>query len=123
MRATTSVRYLNKELVASDAFHTLGVGTTTIRIEYGGEAIEVEVVVSTAEGKPVNQMWAQVVSTDRVQLHLVNFHQLVPSQTLGPVDLGTLSGRAATLVVEATGVKGTPSKHIGYSLYLEVTNG
>jgi hypothetical protein len=123
MRAKTSVRYLDKTLVASDSFHTLGVGTTTLRVEYEGEAIEIEFVVSAVEGQPVNQMWAQVVSSDRLQVHLVNFHQIMPSQTLGPKELGLLAGRQVILILEATGVKGTPSKHISYSLYLGEANG
>jgi hypothetical protein len=52
MRATTSVKYLDKELIASDAFHTLGVGMTTLRVDYGNEAIEIEFVVSSVEGSP-----------------------------------------------------------------------
>ena len=123
MNTKTQVTYLDKELVASGAFHTLGVGTTKLRIEHGGESIEIEIVVSTAEGQPINKMWAQVVSSDRLQVHLMNFHQLVPSQTLGPAELGTFGGRPVTFVFEATGVKNTPSKHIGYSVYLGGLNG
>lgn len=123
MTTSTRVTYLDKELVASGAFHTLGVGTTTLRIEYDGEAVEVEFVVSETDNEPPNRMWAQVVSRDRLQIHLINFRQLMPSQTLGPADLGTLAGRALTFVCEATGVKNTPSKHIGYSVYLGGANG
>ena len=123
MTTNTRVTYLDKELVASGAFHTLGVGTTTLHIEHAGESIEVEFVVSEVNNEPPNKMWAQVVSTDRLQIHLVNFWQLMPSQTLGPAELGTLAGRPLTFVCEATGVKNTPSKHIGYSVYLGGTNG
>jgi hypothetical protein len=123
MTTNTRVTYLDKELVAAGSFHTLGVGTTTLRIEHNAEFIEIEFVVSEAEGQPVNKMWAQVVSTDRMQVHLVNFRQLMPSQTLGPAELGTLGGRPFTLVCEATGVKDTPSKHIGYSVYLGSARG
>src|SRR3990172_11135650 len=125
MNATTPTRvtYLDKELVASQAFHTLGVGTTTLVVTYGQEQIAVEFVVSEVADQEANKMWGQVVSSDRLQIHLVNFRQLMPSRVLGPSELGTMAGRPATIVVEVTGVKNTPCKHIAYSLYLGVANG
>ena len=123
MTATTRVSYLDKELIASQTFHTLGVGTTTLEITYGQEQIFVEFVVSEVADQEANKMWGQVVASDRLQIHLVNFRQLLPAQVLGPSELGTIANRPATIVVEITGVKNTPCKRIAYSLYLGGANG
>lgn len=123
MQATTRIIYLDKELIASQAFHTLGLGTTTLSVMYGEETISLEFVVAQIENMETNKMWGEVVSTDRLQVHIVNFRQLMPSQVLGPFDLGTMAGRAITLVVEVTGVKNTPCKYISYSLYAGGANG
>ena len=123
MQATTRIVYLDKELIASQAFHTLGPGTTTLAVTYGQEQVTVEFVVSQTEDLEVNKMWGEVVSTDRLQVHIVNFRQLVPSQVLGPFELGTMAARPLTLVVEVSGVKNTPCKYVSYSLYLGGANG
>lgn len=123
MKATTRITYLDKELIASESFHTLGIGTTTLVIAYGDEQISVEFVVSEVADQESNKMWGQVVSTDRIQIHLVNFRLLMPSQVLGPSELGTMAGRPVTIAVEVMGVKNSPCKRISYSLYLGGANG
>lgn len=123
MNATTRITHLKDELIASQAFHTLGVGTTTLEVIYGQEQIAVEFVVSEVENQEANKMWGQVVSTDRMQIHLVNFRQLMPFQVLGPFNFGTMAGRPLTIVVQVTGVKNTACKFIAYSLYMGATNG
>lgn len=123
MIATTRVSYLDKELIASQTFHTLGVGTTTLEVTYGQEQIFVEFVVSEVADQETNKMWGQVVASDRLQIHLVNFRQLLPAQVLGPSELGTIANRPVTIVVEITGVKNAPCKRIAYSLYLGGANG
>ncbi|MFA6053263.1 MAG: DUF6864 domain-containing function [Methylobacter sp.] len=123
MNATTRITYLKNELIASQSFHTLGIGTTTLEVIYGQEQIAVEFIVSEMENQEANKMWGQVVSTDRMQIHLVNFRQLMPSKVLGPFDLGTMAGRSMTIVVQVTGVKNTACKFITYSLYMGAENG
>lgn len=120
---TTRITYLDKELIASQTFHTLGIGTTTLTVTYGQEQIFVEFVVSEVADQEANKMWGQVVASDRLQIHLVNFRQLLPSQVLVSSDLGTISDRPVTIVVEVTGVKNTPCKQIAYSLYLGGASG
>ncbi len=115
MKATTRITYLDKELIASESFHTLGVGTTTLAIAYGDEIISVEFVVSEVEEQESNMMWGQVVTSDRIQIHLVNFRQLIPSKVLGPSELGTMAGRPVTIVVGVMGVRNSPCKSIAYS--------
>lgn len=123
MNATTRIRYLKNELIASQSFHALGVGTTTLEIIYGQEQIAVDFVVSEVENQEANKMWGQIVSTDRMQIHLVNFRQILPPQVLGPFDLGTMASRPLTIVVQVTGVKNTACKFIAYSLYMGAING
>jgi hypothetical protein len=123
MIAITKVTYLDKELVASQLFHTLGIGTTTLEITYGQERIFVEFVISEVDDQETNKMWGQVVASDRLQIHLKNFRQLLPSQVLGPSDLGTILNRPVTIIVEVTGVKNTSCKQIAYSLYLGGASG
>jgi len=123
MYATTRITYLKSELIASQSFHTLGVGTTELKVTYGDEEIIVEFVVSEVENQEMNKMWGQIVSSDRMQIHLVNFRQLMPSQVIGPFDLGTMAGRPLTIIVEVTGVKNTACKFITYSLYMGAMNG
>lgn len=72
MKATTTVTYLDKELIASDSFHTLGVGTTTLGIAYGEEKIFIEFVVSEGVNQESNKMWGQIVNSDRLQVHILN---------------------------------------------------
>ena len=60
MNATTRITYLKNELIASQSFHTLGVGTTTLEVTYGQEQIAVEFVVSEVENQEANKMWGQV---------------------------------------------------------------
>lgn len=122
MNATTRITYLKNELIASQSFHILGVGTTTLEIIYEQEQIAVEFVVSEVENEEANKMWGQVVSNDRMQIHLINFRRLMFSQVLGPFDLGTMAGRPLTIVVGVTGVKGTACKFITYSLYMGAMN-
>ncbi len=123
MDATTRITYQDKELIASQTFHTLGVGTTTLTVTYGGEQIAVDFVVSEVTNEEPNRMWGQVVSSDRIQIDLVNFRQIMPAQVLGPFEVGTMAGRPITIFVGVTGVKNTPCKHIAYSLYLGGANG
>lgn len=123
MNATTRITYLKNELIASQSFHALGVGTTTLEIIYGQEQIAVDFVVSEVENQEANKMWGQVVSTDRMQINLVNFRQILPPKVLGPFDLGTMAGRPLTIVVQVTGVKNTACKFIAYSLYMGAING
>jgi len=100
-------------------FPYIGFETTTLEIIYEQEQIAVEFVVSEVENQEANKMWGQVVSTDRMQIHLVNFRQLMPSQVLGPFDLGTMAGRPLTIVVQVTGIKNTACKFIAYSFIWE----
>ena len=115
--------YLDKELIAAESFHTLGVGTTTLTITYGQEQISIEFVVSEVPDQESNKMWGQVVTSDLLQIHLVNFRRLMASQVLGPSELGTMAGRPLTIAVEVTGVKDSPCKRITYSLYMGGANG
>lgn len=123
MNITSKITYLDKEMIASQSFHTLGVGTTTLTITYGQEKIAIEFVVSEAANQEANKMWGQVVSLDRLQIHLVNIRQVLPGKVLGPFDLGTMAGRPLVIVVEVTAIKGTPCKHVAYSLYMGGGNG
>ncbi len=122
MNATTKITYLNNELIANQSFHTLGVGTTTLDVNYGQEKITVEFVISDDISQDKNKMWGQVVSIDRVQIYLVNCRQLLPSQVLGPFDLGTMANRPLTIIVEVRGVKNTSCKLVTYSLYMGAIN-
>lgn len=123
MQAETTVTYLDQELIASGSFHTLGVGTTTLAVRYGGESISVDFVVSESQLQESNKIWGQVVSTDRLQIHILNFKQVLGPPALGPLDVGTMAGRPLSLVVVVTGVKGSECKHIAYSLYMGGQNG
>jgi hypothetical protein len=123
MQAKTLITYLKQELIASQAFHTLGLGTTTLSVTYDTEQIAIEFIVAQIDSMEINKMWAEIVTTDRLQVHIVNFRQLLPSQVLGPFELGAIGGKQLTLVLEVTGVKDTPCKYISYSLYMEATNG
>ena len=123
MKTTSTVTYLDKELISSNSFHTLGAGTTTVTIAYGEEKIFIEFIVSEVENQESNKMWGQVISSDRLQVHLLNFRQLIPTQPLGPFELGVMGGRPLTIVVEATGVRNTPCKHVSYTLYMGGVSG
>lgn len=123
MEAITTVTYLGQELIASGSFHTLGVGTTTLSIQYADESISVEFVVSESPLQESNKIWGQVVSSDRIQIHILNFRQLLGPPALGPLDVGTMAGRPLRLVVVVSGVKGSECKHITYSLYMGGQNG
>lgn len=123
MQAETTVTYLDQELIASGSFHTLAVGSTTLKISYGGESISVDFVVSESPLQERNKIWGQVVSTDRLQIHILNFKQVMAPPALGPIDVGTMAGRPLSLVVVVTGIKGSECKHIAYSLYMGGLNG
>lgn len=122
MRASTIVTYLDKELISSESFHTLGIGTTTLDVLYGNERITIEFVVAEAAELPVNKMWLEVVRYDRIQVHIQNFRQLMPAQLLGPVELGSMAQRPLILVLAVTAAKPSPCKHISYSLYMGGSN-
>jgi len=123
MNATTRITYLKNELIASQSFHTLGVGTTSLEVTYGQEQIIVEFIVSEDKNQEANKVWGQIVSTDRLQIYIVNLRRLAPSQAIGPFELGTMAGRPLTLIVEFIGVKDTACKLITYSLYMGAMNG
>ena len=123
MQAETTVTYLDQELISSGSFHTLAVGPTTLKISYGGESISVDFIVSESPLQERNKIWGQVVSTDRLQIHILNFKQIMAPPALGPIDVGTMAGRPLSLVVVVTGVKDSECKHIAYSLYMGGFNG
>ena len=118
MRASTIVTYLDKELISSESFYTLGIGTTTLEVSYGNEKIAIEFVVAEAADQPANKVWLEVVRSDRLQVHIQNFRQLMPAQLLGPVELGSMAQRPLILALAVTAAKPSPCKHISYSLYM-----
>lgn len=120
---TSIVKYLDKELIDAQTFHTLGYGTTTISIKYGQEQITVDFIVSETPSSEANLMWGQIVSVDRLQVHLVNLRQKLPPKMLGPTELGTMGGRPLIIIVTVTSTSVAQCKYISYSLYMGDMNG
>jgi hypothetical protein len=124
LKNQTDVVYLDYELVASESFYTLGPGTTILTIHHGDDRISIEFVISETDGSEANKMWAQVVSIDRVQVHVLNLRQIAPPQIIGPADLGFIGGRPIKIVLGVSGLGGKNQlcKHVSYSLYVGKQN-
>jgi len=124
MQANVQICNQDNELIASDSFHTIGLGTTTITVEYGGEIIYIDLVIrETGDGTVNKPVVGKVISTDRFQVDIENLRQVMPPMTIGPVELGDLTGRIMTLILEIQAIQKTQSKRISYSLYLGGAHG